>query len=174
MLKTWSFHGESILPQSFCGKLRRGLWAVLGGLLFPPVYTEPQPTADHSYLREGPGITQPVLWNKYNRHGGRGFPCRSSAGELHPWVLLGLLGHCCCSGSFALCWGTEVLEYPKPTKLTWSPQWAALSTWFFRASFCFIVTLNTGGNCSRISWVTSRRVLSKTAPFVFHSYNPCP
>ena len=69
------FMGKHLFHRAGMGK-KWGDWAVLGGLLFP-TYAYRTPThCRTSVLREGPGVTQPVLRNKSNRQGGGGFHAR--------------------------------------------------------------------------------------------------
>lgn len=154
--------GKHLPHRAAVGK-KWGDWAVLGGLLFPPMHTEPQPTTEHQFWgREGPGMTQPALRNKSNRQGGGDFharllllnPTPGSPGSCQAcWALLPfLLGPLLFAGP-AAGGAVESLSAKAPLSFLESPvRW--IPTLSSKASLCFTVMLNRGGDCARIACAT--------------------
>ena len=114
MLKTPSFHVENICLTGL-------LWGrsevtVLGGPLFPPMHTEPQPTTEHQLVEGGPwhdqcSGTSPIGWGGWWCFPARPLLLSPTAGvpgschacwALLPFRLCPLLSagsHCCwCAG----------------------------------------------------------------------------
>lgn len=113
-------------------------------------------------------MTQPVLRNRSNRQGGGGFHASPLLVNSTPFPSLGPampVGHHCllswvlCSLLAPLLLGHWRLQCQNPNEF---PEFPVNPTLFSKASFFPRMTLNTGGDCSRIAWATmSCRVLAK-------------